>query len=246
MGPYLVRRMLWLPFVLFVVSFLTFALTRFGPGDPISVLQGQHRDPEVRDRLRREKGLDKPIVFVTAGVNPEEKLDECFPIQPFPRFCGQYPIYMLKLLQGDLGESYRYRGEPVSELIWERMKVSIPINAMAMVITFGLGIPAGLYTALRQGTWIDPLVISALLLPPAIPVLVSVPALLWLFALQLQWLPASWNGVFSSSVIIPVLTLSIPGIAGVARLMRATTLDALGADYVRTARSKGLSEFTVV
>ncbi len=246
LAPYLVRRLLWLPFVLLVVSFVTFAMTRYGPGDPISVLQGQNRDPEVRERLLRTKGLDKPIVNIEIGTKQGERLDECFPIQPFPRFCGQYPIYMLKLIQGDLGESFRYRGESVSDLLWERLKVSIPINALALVITFGLGIPAGLYTALRQGSWVDPLVIALLLLPPSIPVLVTVPTLLWVFALKLQILPAGWNGVFSSSIIIPVLALSIPGIAGVARLMRATTLNVLSEDYVRTARSKGLSEFTVV
>jgi oligopeptide transport system permease protein len=177
---------------------------------------------------------------------PDERLTDCFPIAPFPRFCGQYPIYMLKLMQGDLGESYRYQGEPVSDLIIERLKVSAPINAIVLVIIFGLGIPAGLFAALRQGSWVDPVVIALLLLPPSIPVLVSVPALLWLLSLKFHLVPSGWNGVLSPSIVIPVLALSLPGIAGVARLMRATTLEVLGEDYIRTARSKGLDEFSVV
>lgn len=247
LAPYLIRRLLWLPFLLLIVSFLSFTIVRFGPGDPIRIAMGQHRDPETLERVRREKGLDKPIIELRAGLAREgEQLTDCFPVAPFPRFCGQYPIYMLKLLQGDLGESLRYRGEPVRDLILPRLWTSIQINAMALLITFGVGIPAGIYMALRQGSWIDPFIMIVLLLPPSIPFMVSVPLLLLVFSLKLHLLPAGWNGVYSTSVIIPVLALSIPSIFYVARLMRANTLAVLGEDYVRTARAKGLSEFTVM
>jgi len=105
----------------------------------------------------------------------------------------------------------------------------------------------GVLAALRQGTWIDPAAISTFLFFQSVPVLVSVPVMLLVFVLKLHWFPAGgWEGVFDRHIVIPALALSLPGIAGVARLMRAMTLDVLKEDYVRTARAKGLQEFTVV
>jgi peptide/nickel transport system permease protein len=236
--PYVVRRLLWAPVILLAVSFIAFTITRFGPGDPLSVAQGQYRDPEALARVRHQEGLDKPLL-------------------------EQYAIYLKNLAHGDLGESFRYRNTPVSELIFRKMWVSAQIGLIALVIVFGLGIPVGLYAALRQGRWTDPLSIGILLFFQSIPVLVTVPIMLLVLCLKLHWLPAGgWNscavnvgflpdpvnciGAFDKRVIMPVLAISLPGIAGVARLARATTLAVLGEDYVRTARAKGLREFTVM
>ena len=220
--PYVLRRLLWAPLILFAVSFIAFMVTRFGPGDPISVAAGQYRDPEVLERVRHEKGLDK------------SPLD-------------QYRIYIWNVLHGDLGESYRIRDRPVSEIIFPKMWISSQLGLVALIITFGIGMPVGVLAALRQGTWIDPATISTFLFFQSVPVLVSVPVMLLVFVLKLHWFPAGgWEGVFDRHIIIPALALSLPGIAGVARLMRAMTLDVLKEDYVRTARAKGLQEFTVV
>jgi len=220
--PYVLRRLLWAPLILFAVSFIAFTITRFGPGDPISVAMGQYRDPDALARVRHEKGLDKPL--------PD-----------------QYRIYIWNVLHGDLGESFRFGARPVSEIIFPKMWVSAQLGLVALIITFGVGIPVGILAALRQGSWMDPASISTFLFFQSVPVLVTVPVMLLVFVLRLHWLPTGgWEGILSKHIVIPALALSLPGVAGVARLMRATTLDVLKEDYVRTARAKGLREFTVV
>jgi ABC-type dipeptide/oligopeptide/nickel transport system permease component len=220
--PYILRRLLWAPLILFAVSFITFMAARFGPGDPVTIAAGQYRDPEILALVRHEKGLDK------------SPLD-------------QYRIYIWNVLHGDLGESFSHQGYTVSEVIFPKMWVSAQLGLVALIITFGIGIPVGVLAALRQGTWVDPAAISTFLFFQSVPVLVTVPVMLLVFVLRLHWLPTGgWDGIFSKHIIMPALALSFPGIAGVARLMRATSLDALKEDYVRTARAKGLREFTVV
>lgn len=234
--PFVVRRLVWLPFTLLVISLVTFALGRFGPGDPIALLIGQRHDPETEERIRHQKGLDKP-------------------------FFEQYWIYIKGVVtRFDLGESLtKYPGQNVNDVLFPRMGVSVQIGVMALFVTFALGIPVGILAALRQGTWLDPFIISFFLMFQSIPVLVMIPIVQLIFVLKLGVLPTrGWPeetttllfipniGLFSTEVILPVLVLSLPGIAGVARLMRVTTLSVLDQDYVRTARAKGLQEFTVV
>jgi ABC-type dipeptide/oligopeptide/nickel transport system permease component len=234
------RRLLWLPLILFVVTAVTFTIARLGPGDPISILQGQLRDPEVRERIRKEKGLDEPL-------------------------WEQYYLYMKDVLTGlEFGESYRFRGVDVEEIMFPAIWRSMQYNVVALTITMGIGIPVGLFAARRQGTWADPASISTFLLFQSIPSLISVPFLLLFFPLKLGVLEASgWPpdcpifidalptgyeciGVLSEEAIIPIIALSVPGIAVWARYTRAFTLDVLSADYVRTARMKGISETVVM
>jgi len=229
--PFVVRRLMWAPFVLLAVSLATFALGRFGPGDPVETLQGQYHNPEVVERIRHERGLDDP-------------------------FFVQYGNYMWDVLHGDLGTSFTYLGVPVEDIIFDKMWVTIQYNLVALVIIFAVGIPVGIWAALRQGTWQDPLAIGVFLFFRSVPVLVVIPILQFIFALKLGWLPSSgWVerdilgmkiGIFDKRVIMPILALSLPGIAGVARLMRAQTLEVLDADFVRTARAKGLREVVVI
>jgi len=229
--PFVVRRLMWAPFVLLAVSLATFALGRFGPGDPVEILQGQYRNPEVVERIRHERGLDDP-------------------------FFVQYGRYMWDVFHGDLGTSFRYLGEPVEDIIFDKMWITIQYNLVALVIIFAIGIPAGIWAALRQGTWQDPLTISVFLFFRSVPVLVTIPILQFIFAIKLGWLPSGgWVerdilglkiGIFDKRMIMPILALSLPGIAAVARLMRAQTLEVLDEDFVRTARAKGLREVVVV
>jgi len=223
LAGYVLRRLLFLPLTLLIVSFATFYITRWGPGDPISIYSGQYRDQEAFQRVRHKYGLDKPII-------------------------EQYGIYMKAvLLHADLGESYRYRDRTIPEVIGPKIWVSFRLGLYAFVLTFLIGIPAGVLAAVKRGSWLDPFIISVFLFFQSIPVLVTVPMLVLVFAAKLHWLPSGgFDGMFSKSMIIPTIALSIGGIAGVARLARATTLGTLNEDFVRTARAKGLDESTVI
>lgn len=223
LGGYVLRRLLFLPVTLLIVSFATFYVTRWGPGDPVSVYSGQYRDQEAFDRVRHKYGLDKPIV-------------------------AQYGIWLKGVvLHGDFGVSFRFRDRSIPEIIGPKIWVSARLSLYAFFLEFLIGIPVGVYAALKQGTWRDPFLISIFLFFQSIPVLVTVPILVLVFAEKLHWLPnGGFDGIFSKSMIIPTLALSLPGIAGIARLARVTTLGTMGEDFVRTARSKGLDEFTVV
>ena len=234
---YAIRRLLWLPLILFLVSFFAFTITRFGPGDYVDVLSGPRNDPVAKARVRQQAGLDDP-------------------------FYVQYGRYMKKLVtEGDFGTSQTiYHGQPVRDIIFPRMLVSLQPGIIALVIGFSVGIAVGIFAALKQGTWLDPFAIGSFLFFQSIPVIVSLPFLVLLFVVKLGWVPAvGWGGpkvnvgpqdielgIFTSHIILPALALSLPSVAGVARLVRATTLSVLGEDYVRTARAKGLPEFQVV
>ncbi len=237
---YILRRLLWVPPILIIVTFATFALARFGPGDPVRVAAGNFRDEEAFERVRAARGLDKPIY-------------------------EQYYIYMRDVFtKGDFGESYRYQGVTVNEVLFPAMWRSFQYNIVALIITVSIGIPLGIFAARRQGTWADPAAISSFLVIQSVPALISLPFALLFFALKLGILPASgWPqdcnvtlgalgdsyeciGVLSKEAVIPVMALSLPGIAIWGRFTRAFTLEVMKEDYVRTARSKGLSEFTVM
>ncbi|MEX2225988.1 MAG: ABC transporter permease [Dehalococcoidia bacterium] len=224
LAGYVLRRLLFLPITLLIVSFATFYITRWGPGDPVRVYaDAGYSDPEALDRVRDKYGLDEPIIV-------------------------QYGVWLEDIVtEGDMGVSLRYRDRPVTEIIGPKIWVSMQLGLWAFILTFLVGIPAGVYAAVRQGTWRDPTLISFFLFFQSIPVLVSVPVLVLVFAAKLHWLPAGgFDGLFSKSIIIPTLALSLPGIAGVARLARAATLGTLHEDFVRTARAKGLGEPVVI
>ena len=235
MTAYVVRRLLWLPVHLLIVTFFTFAIARFGPGDPVTVAAGQFRDPEVLARVRAERGLDGSVV-------------------------EQYWRWVSRAVQGDFGESFIQEGYTVGELLRAKLWISAQLNLAALMIVFGIGIPLGLLAARANGTWIDPFVISTLLFLTAIPVLVLIPPLLWLFSLKLDLLPVGgWGGIFEiwwigdviavpipdPHLYLPLFVMSIGGFAGIARLVRITALEVLTEDYVRTARSKGAGEYRV-
>ena len=221
MGTYIARRLAWLPVILLIVSFITFVLGRYGPGDPVQVLMGQHSDPRVVERIREQRGLNDNI-FV------------------------QYGRYLRNVSHGDFGESFKYRGRSVNELLKKKMWVSAQLNFAAMIISVGLGIPIGLFAAMKQGTAWDTVAVAATLMGQSVPIFLTAPALLLIFALKLDILPThGWGGFFDTQIILPALAMGVPGVAIIARLTRASTLDVVSQDYVRTARAKGLREGTI-
>jgi len=212
---------LWLPIILLIVSFITFALGRFGPGDPVEVLMGQYADEKVVERIREQRGFNDNI-FV------------------------QYGRYLRNVTQGDFGESFKYRGRTVSELLKKKMWVSAQLNLAALFLSVGVGVPLGLFAALRQGTSWDTSTVALTLLGQSIPVFLTAPVVLLVFALKLDILPThGWGGFFDTRIILPAVVMGVPGIAIITRLTRASTLEVIGQDYIRTARAKGLSEFVV-
>ena len=221
MGAYVIRRLAWTPVLLLIVALITFLLGTYGPGDPVEVLQGQYNNPEVVERIRQQRGLDRNV-FV------------------------QYGVYIKNLVRGDLGESFKYRDRTVAELIGKRIWVSAQLGLAASIIALALGIPLGVYTAMKQGTWLDVTTVSITLFFMSLPVFITAPVLLLTFGLWLGILPIQgWGGFFDLRIVMPALVLGVPGIAVITRLTRASTLEVLSQDYVRTARAKGLGEFLV-
>ncbi len=210
-----------MPFLLGIVSAITFLLGTYGPGDPVQVMLGSKYDEVTAERLRESLGLNRPVVV-------------------------QYVDYVSNAMRGDFGESLRFRGRSVSSLLLSKMWVSFQVNLAAMVVSLSLGLPLGFWIAHRQGSWVDPASVALSLMLMSIPIMVSIPLVLWALCLKLHWVPcAGWGGLFDLRIIVPAITMGIPGIAGLARLMRASTLDVMGQDFIRTAHSKGIHPITV-
>jgi len=221
LGTYVFHRLIWLPIILLIVTFITFAMGRFGPGDPVEVLMGQYADEQVVERIREQRGFNDPVLV-------------------------QYGRYIKNIAQGDFGESFKYRGRTVSELLKKKMWVSAQLNLAALFLSVSIGIPLGLFAAFRQGTFWDTGTVAFTLLGQSIPVFLTAPVVLLVFALKLDILPThGWGGLFDTRVILPAVVMGVPGIALITRLTRASTLEVISQDYIRTARAKGLSEFTV-
>ena len=221
MGVYIVRRLLWLPVILFATSVMVFSLFQVVPGDPVTVMLGNRYTEDRAERLRETFGLNRNVVV-------------------------QYAEYMAGVFRGDFGESFRYRGRAVSELLWAKMWVSAQLNFAALVIVLGVGLPLGFYIAHKQGQWQDPTAVTFTVVLMSVPIMVSAPFLLWVMCLKLHWVPCSgWGGFLDARIVIPALVMGVPGIAGMARMMRASTLDVMHQDFIRTAKSKGLDEVTI-
>ncbi|MCC7363249.1 MAG: ABC transporter permease [Dehalococcoidia bacterium] len=226
MGPgltgYLIRRVLWAVPVLFIISVAVFWIVRAAPGDPVdSILGRDFYSEEQAEQLRDKYGYSDPL-----------------PVQ--------YWKWLKNFSQGDLGISTRHRDFTANEIILPKMRISATLGIIALVITFGLGIPVGIYAALARGTILDPLMISTWLMIDAIPYFVMIPVIQWLLAIKLGLIGLGYEGLTSPNIIVPILLLSLPAVAGVARIMRASILSVIDEDYVRTARSKGLRESTVI
>lgn len=231
LAGYVLRRLLVAPLILLAVSMVTFALGRYAPGDYVRIQAGNRADQATIERIRQERGLNDPIY-------------------------EQYARYVIHFVQGDFGTSTKYQGRPVVDVIGPKLWVTFQYNLIVMILTFGIGIPVGTWAALKRGTWLDPFAIGTFLLFASVPVVVSIPVLQWLFVVKLGLLPTTgWSehsylglklGILSSHIILPIIILTLPGVAGVARYMRGQVLEVLDQDYIRTARSKGLEEFAVV
>ncbi|HEY7125464.1 MAG TPA: ABC transporter permease [Ktedonobacterales bacterium] len=228
----LVKRLVGLIFVVLAITFVTFMLGYIAPGDPIRLLLGQHFNPTVYALLRHKYGLDLP-------------------------WYQQYGTFLLNLLHFNLGLSFTQTNRPVWDVLKEGVPISVELGFWALVIEFLVGIPLGVLSATRANTWVDTLNTGTLLIVYTIPsfitcVFVQV-LLVWLDQkFNLGWPVAGWGAPWQYDwsdleyKIAPILILSLGGIAYVARFTRSNLLEVLHQDYIRTVRSKGLSERVVI
>jgi oligopeptide transport system permease protein len=217
---YIVRRLLGAIPTLALVVALSFLLTRLAPGGPFD--EEQALAPEIRANLEAAYGLDQPVHV-------------------------QFGRYVRGLLRGDFGPSFKFRDFTVSELIAGGLPVSLVLGSMAMLFALTLGIPAGVWAARSRGGAADRLVMALAVAGISIPVFVVAPVLALVFGIWLGWLPvAGWVPGRPTDLVLPVVSLGLPVLAFVARLMRGSLLEVLSAPWIRAARARGLPERTVV
>ena len=216
MGKYLLKRLATAVVTLFIAATLTFFIMNLVPGDPF--LSEKAPSEEAREALRAKYGLDKPL-----------------PVQ--------YMNYLKNLLHGDLGVSYvQAKNKPIKDIIATAFPISARVGSIAIVVSFVLGVPLGCISALRRGKWQDNTIRVGSTLGVAIPGFLIATLLMLVFGAKLKWFPISGLRK-ASGYVLPVIALSLSPMSYIARLMRSSMLDALGQDYIRTARAKGMSAY---
>jgi oligopeptide transport system permease protein len=176
---------------------------------------------------------------IEANIAAAYHLDESLP--------QQFLRYLSGVVHGDFGPSYRYRDFSVSELISDSIPVTMRIGLLAILLALIGGVGIGVVAALRKNTLLDRLVTGIAMLGISVPVFVAAPLMMLVFAVTLQWLPASYAGSSGADrLILPVVALALPQLAYIARLTRASLIDVLNSDYVRTARAQGLKTFSII
>jgi ABC-type dipeptide/oligopeptide/nickel transport system permease component len=216
---YVMRRLLWLIPVLFFISVITFSLAHAVPGGPF---EREHAlPPEIIANLEKYYGLDQPV-------------------------WKQYVKYMSDvLLRFDFGPTYRSRGRRVNEIFADHLPVSAQLGLLALLLALCIGVPLGVVSALKQNTLWDYLAMALAIVGISVPSIVLGPLLILVFALTLKWLPVAGWGT-PGQMVLPALALGLNQSAIIARLTRASMLQVVREDYIRTARAKGLAERAVM
>ncbi len=224
---YVVKRLLATIPVMLVVAVVVFSMLRLTAGDPAAIIAGDNATSQDIAAIRAKLGLERPIV-------------------------EQFGIWISKVVRGDFGESFFFK-RTVASLIAERIEPTLALAILTLILTVCMAVPLGVVAAWRRGTWIDRGVMSLSVLGFSVPVFVIGYAFIYLFAIQLAWLPVQGYqrlsegiGGFLERLILPSVTLSVIYVALIARTTRASVLEVLDADHVRTARAKGLGELPVL
>lgn len=224
---YLLTRGLSMIPVLFFLTLGTFLMLRLTPGDPVTLMLGEDADPVTVAQIRHDLGLDAPL-----------------PVQ--------YVRWTAQVLQGDLGRSIR-TNEPVLRSITDRLPVTLELSAFALLVALAIGVPTGVISATRPGTWLDRIVSVGAFAGAAVPTFFLGILLILFFGLRLGWLPTSGFVPLDRDLalnlrllVLPSITLGAAVAAVIARLTRSSMLDVLDREYVVTARGKGLAEAVVI
>jgi peptide/nickel transport system permease protein len=227
LARYVARRLLLLLPAWLIMGAVAFTLIRLIPGDPAAVLLGMEATPQAVADLRARMGLDRPV-----------------PVQ--------FALWLGRVAHGELGHSF-FLGQPVLQAILGRLPVTLSLTAAALTLAVLIGIPIGIRAATRPNSPTDLGTMAAAVVGLSIPDFALGLGLVFLFAVALPWLPVSGYvplsrspGGFASHLVLPALALGIPQAALIARITRSSMLETLSADYVRTARAKGLGEPAVV
>ena len=224
MRAYVARRLLILPALLFGISIISFALLNFAPGDPAEII------------LRRQNPEEPPLPEAVRALRQQLGLDAPLPLR--------YGRWLFDVLKGDLGESYR-SGTPIMSELVKRFPATMMLATAALALSVVVSIPLGIIAALWRGSLLDSLSRLLALLGAAVPSYVLALLLMLFIAVKLNWLPAIGYGS-PKNLILPAIALAAGSSAQVMRLTRASMLEVLQQDYIRTARSKGLNERKVV
>ena len=231
MLAFVVRRLLWLPVLLLLVSLVTFALGLYGPGDPVQVMVGLHARPDIIDRVRHEYGFDQPFYI-------------------------QYLNYIRNVLSGNFGYSLvKFQGQPVGSLISARLPVTVQLNIISLAWSVPLGILLGIIAGVRRDSAFDVIARVIVIAGISLPIIALLPVLTFAFSRKHEFglfdlgpfLPVGgWDGIFSDKIVLPAFIEGLGTLATFTRQTRAGIIEELGKDYVRTARAKGLTEQLVV
>jgi peptide/nickel transport system permease protein len=227
MLAYVLRRLLATIPVMLIVAVLVFLMLRLTPSDPAAIIAGDTATTEQVEEIRKRLGLDQPILT-------------------------QFAIWGSRTLQGDLGESFFFKKQ-VTELVLDRVEPTLSLALFTIVFAVLIAVPLGTLAAYRHGGWLDGIVMGFSVLGFSVPVFVVGYALIYLFAIQLNWLPVQGYqriglgiGGWLQRLILPALTLSVIYIALIARITRTSVLEVMNEDYIRTARAKGQTEGRVL
>jgi peptide/nickel transport system permease protein len=224
---YIIRRVLAIVPVMAVVAVIVFLLIHLSPGDPAALIAGDFASADDIVQLRVALGLDEPL-------------------------WRQFGLWAGKLLQGDLGTSI-FTHVPVTQLLAQRVEPTLSIASLTMLVSILVAVPLGVLAAYRAGTWIDRLVMLFAVLAFSLPVFLVGYLLIYGFAIKLQWLPVQGYvslsegvGPWLRNLTLPCINLALVYIALITRMTRATVVDVLHEDYIRTARAKGLAVLPVL
>ncbi len=227
MLAYIVRRILATIPVMAIVALFVFSLLYIAPGDPAAVIAGDQASQADIEKIRTNLGLDRP-------------------------FLVRFGEWSFRLVQGDLGTSM-FTGLPVTELIRQRLEPTLSLMVLTLFLAILFAVPMGVIAAAKAGSWIDRLLMAFAVAGFSVPVFVVGYLLAYVFALQLEWLPVQgytpiargfWPWL--ENLILPAIALGFIYIALIARITRATMLEVLSQDYVRTARAKGLGQGSIL
>ncbi|MCZ8316580.1 ABC transporter permease [Phreatobacter sp.] len=227
MFVYVVRRILATIPVMAVVALFVFSLLYIAPGDPAAVIAGDQATPEDVEKIRRSLGLDRPFVI-------------------------RFGEWVWQIARFDLGTSI-FTGLPVTQLIAQRLEPTLSLMVVTLIIAVSIAVPLGVLAAWKAGTIIDRTIMGFAVFGFSVPVFVVGYILAYVFALELDWLPVQGYTPISrgfwpwlENLILPSIALGMVYIALIARITRATMMEVLQQDYIRTARAKGLSQRTVL